>query len=103
MLCFNPSTINLLPSKKVMLLPVKSTLYFEVSNNWSALFLIPLNITGSRTVPTSAMLILILVLCFAVSIKLVSNLVILFLSPPVSLFGFRYSPTKAASNELGKL
>src|SRR5450631_519542 len=95
-LCFNPFIIKVLPSKKVTVEPVKVILYFEVSKSSFVLFLIPSRITGSFLVPTSAILILMRVLSFAVSIKLLSKLERLFFVFPLSLLGFKYSPKKAA-------
>ncbi len=68
-LSFNPLMIKLLPSKKVILVPVSCTLYWLESNNWLALCRMPSRIMGNRFVPISAMLTLIRVVCLVLSIK----------------------------------
>src|SRR5665647_1346529 len=100
-LCFKPFIIKVLPSKKVMVVPVNVTLNFEVSKSSLVRFLIPRRINGSLSVPTSAILMLIRVLSLAVSIKLESKLVRLFFVWTLSLAGFKYPSKKAASYESG--
>ena len=57
----NPFTIKLLPSKKVTLLPVITTLYFAVSKMALEALSILCNKTGSLALPISFILTLILV------------------------------------------
>src|SRR5258706_8165102 len=73
-LSFKPLIIKRSPSKNVMVVPVNCTLYFDESKSWLVRFEIPFKISVNLLVPTSAIFMLILVLCLAVSINEVSNL-----------------------------
>ena len=66
-----PCTIKRLPSRKVILVPVSCTVYLVVSKISAAFCSIPASKTGNFCVPTSAIFILMRVLCRVLSIKLV--------------------------------
>ena len=100
-LSFNPLIIKLLPSKKVILVPVNCTLNWLLSNNWPALSLIPFKTMGNCLVPISAIFTLIRVVCLELSMKEDNIFEKLFFLPLSLLLGRKYSPTKAPSKLLG--